>query len=93
MREYLSICGDRMKIDDESKLSTITAEGWAKNTCYGNIPINDKYDCIYSWTLRRIGENGYRVEIGIASDKQRFNEGFTYRQNYCVVWLSFSFQV
>ena len=78
-KEFFTVCGSHMKIDKNSlRVTTFLSSRLKKDTCYGNIPINDQYDCIYSWTFQIIEKNRNRVEIGIdTSNKQRINKRFT----------------
>ena len=68
LREYWNICGDGMVIEGDSQqilTSMSKQESPGYQNCYSHIPINDEYDCIYSWTLNRIKSNYFSIYVGI----------------------------
>ena len=74
--EFFSTCGDAMKIDDNKTI--LKACPLARNTGYGNIRINNEYNCIYSWTLKLVALDIYNTWIGIdASNKEYSHRNFS----------------
>lgn len=78
LQEFFTICGDDMIIDDTlTKVTTKAAvSDDVKGSCYGNIKINNKFDCIYTWKLNRIASNGGYTAVGICSNKTMLNRTY-----------------
>ena len=95
LQELFSICGEYMNIDDESTLLQISCPDelrWqgqlARNTAYGNIKINNKYNCIYSWSIKLVKLDAFDTWIGIdSSNKKHIDSNFTsYDSNkFCAI--------
>lgn len=83
IQEFFSVCGDGMMIEEDgSKVSMPMRRSFRGNSAYGNVDINDKYDCIYSWTLKIVKKPGFMVNIGIdASNKAWINSNIAYRMD------------
>ena len=85
LKEYFTICGDYMKIDvDGRKVSSqhIDSSTWKSNTVYGNVAMNNKTHCIYTWTINTIKQNKYVITIGLDSSNKKFiNDEMTHRMS------------
>ena len=85
LKEFFVVCGDEMIIDE--KMTTVSIlipqktiySKFKRNTVYGNIGITNKYNCIYSWTLKILQSDIYDILIGIdASNRKYVAVGFAF---------------
>lgn len=83
--EFFADCGKNMVIENEMKILKIAApRHWkvVRNTGYGNVNINNEYNCIYSWTLKLVALDSFNTYIGIdSSDKEYIDDNFSSGQN------------
>ena len=91
--EYFTVCGDDMKIDQQGmRISTNPKTIGQRNTCYTNVAITNKYNCIYSWTFKRVRTNANRIKIGIdTSNKSAIDTSFQFDDEKddktCYYWV------
>merc|ERR1712023_259203 len=69
LHEMFTVYGSYMTVDKLGKVLNMQKEYEPKppesNTAYGNLDIDDKYQCIYTWTVKIIIKHIYDVRIGI----------------------------
>ena len=85
LSEFFSIYGEDMSVDEDCTLLQIACPGnkISRSTAYGNIKINNKYNCIYSWTIQLIKMDIFETFIGIdSSDKKYIEGGFIWSVRY-----------
>ena len=84
-KEFFSSIGEYMVTDDElltlkisSNDNNPNSQKIARNSAYGNVVIDDKYHCIYIWTIKLLKVDVFYTYIGMdSSNKQYINENFT----------------
>ena len=86
LQEFFAICGDVMTIDSTlTRLTTRKVEEKPfrrRCSCYGNVIITNKYECIYSWELKIVSSNDNDKRFGITSDTSILNQRFTDTEKY-----------
>ena len=78
--EFFSVCGKSMIIDDNMTILKVSVPNGKleRMTGYGNIEITNRYNCIYSWTLKLVKLDIFDTFIGIdASNKEHIDRNFT----------------
>ena len=71
--EFFTVYGDDITVNDTSTIITLTTSRFIHQASFGNVKITGN-NCIYSWTIQCLEQNGYASFIGIdASNKSLIN--------------------
>ena len=88
--EFFKHCGQAMSIDDTLTVLTIEYKGTddiydlQRNSAFGNVIIDDKYPCLYSWKIQILKCDFFDIFIGICDFNENYLKvGYIYESDTC----------